>query len=77
MKYEPVGYEEEWKYVREKITELRKKRGMSIQALADVANIDRPNLSYIESGKASGMYFSTLCRIADALEIPPGELVRK
>ncbi len=50
---------------------------MSIQALADYANIDRTNLSRMESGVARGMYFSTLCRIAEALEVSPGELVRK
>jgi DNA-binding Xre family transcriptional regulator len=72
-----MEYEEEWRFVREKITELRKARGMSIQALADYANIDRSNLSYIESGKAKGMYFSTLCDIAEALEVTPGELVRR
>jgi DNA-binding Xre family transcriptional regulator len=73
-----MRYEEEWKYVRERITELRKARGMSIQALADYANIDRSGLSRLESGKnATGIYFSTLCKIAEALDVPPGELVRK
>ncbi len=72
-----MGYEEEWIYVRNKITELRKARGWSIQALADYANIDRADISRIESGKTNGIYFSTLCRIAEALEVAPGELVRK
>jgi DNA-binding Xre family transcriptional regulator len=72
-----MGYAEEWKFVRERITELRKARGLSIQALADYANIDRSNLSDIESGKAKGMYFSTLCDIAEALEVTPGDLVRR
>ncbi len=72
-----MEYEEEWKYVRNKITELRKARGWSIQALADYADMDRSNMSYIESGKANGMYLSTLCKIAEALEVAPGDLVRK
>ncbi len=71
-----MGYEEEWKYVRSRITELRKAKGWSIQALADYANMDRSNLSYIESGKAKGMYLTTLCSLAEALEVTPGELLR-
>jgi transcriptional regulator with XRE-family HTH domain len=72
-----MSYEEEWKYVSNRITELRKERGWSIQALADYSNIERADLSRIESGKANGIYFSTLCKIAEALDVPPGELVRK
>jgi transcriptional regulator with XRE-family HTH domain len=72
-----MGYEQEWDYVRKRITELRKARGLSIQALADYANIDRSGLSHIESGKTNGAYFSTLCRIAEALEVPPSDLLRK
>jgi DNA-binding Xre family transcriptional regulator len=72
-----MGYQEEWKYVRSRITELRKARGWSIQALADYADMDRSNLSYIESGKANGIFFTTLCKIAEALEVSPGDLVRK
>ncbi len=71
-----MAYEEEWTYLRHKITELRKARGWSIQALADYSDIDRSNLSYIESGRAHSMTYSTLCKIAEALEVPPGELVR-
>jgi DNA-binding Xre family transcriptional regulator len=73
-----MRYEDEWKYVQGRITELRKARGLSIQALADYANIDRSGLSRLESGKnTTGIYFSTLCKIAEALEVPPGELVRR
>ena len=73
-----MEYEKEWEYVRGRITQLRKEKGWSIQALADYANIERSSLSRLESGKnATGIYFTTLCRIAEALEVPPGELVRK
>ncbi len=72
-----MDYQEEWDYVRKRIKELRIAKGLSIQALADIANIDRPNLSYIESGRANGMFFTTLCKIAEALEVAPGDLVRK
>ncbi len=71
-----MDYQKEWDYVRRRIKELRIAKGLSIQALADIANIDRPNLSYIESGKAKGMFFETLCKIAEALDVKPSELVR-
>ncbi len=72
-----MAYNDEWKYVRKRIRELRIARGMSIQALADYANIDRSNLSNIENGKVVNMWFTTLYKIAEALEVPPGELVRR
>lgn len=72
-----MNYEEEWKYVRNRITELRKARGWSIQALADYANMDRADLSRIESGRVTGIYLTTLCRLAEALDVSPAELVRK
>jgi DNA-binding Xre family transcriptional regulator len=77
MKVAVMEYRDEWKYLREKITRLRKGRGMSIQALADYANMDRSSLSRIESGKVASITFETLCKIAEALEVPPGELVRR
>jgi DNA-binding Xre family transcriptional regulator len=72
-----MAYQEEWDYVRGRITELRKARGLSIQALADIADIERPNLSRLESGRSSSIHFTTLCKLADALGVPPGDLVRR
>lgn len=70
-------YEQEWKYVRDRIRELRTAKGWSVQALADYANKDRRDISRIEKGQVHSITFETLCRIAEALEVPPGELVRK
>ena len=73
-----MEYEKEWEYVRGMITKLRLERGWSIQALADYADIDRSSLSRLESGmNVTGIYFKTLCRIAEALEVAPGDLVRR
>jgi transcriptional regulator with XRE-family HTH domain len=72
-----MAHQDEWNHVRARITELRKARGLSIQALADIADIERPNLSRLESGRSTSVHFTTLCKIAEALGVPPGELVRR
>jgi transcriptional regulator with XRE-family HTH domain len=72
-----MEYLEEWRFVRARIRALRESRGLSIQALADIADIERSSLSRLESGRAAGIYFTTLCKIAEALDIAPGELVRR
>ncbi len=72
-----MDYKDEWKYLRERIRELRMAKGMSIQVLADCANMDRKVISRIENGVVDGITFATLCKIADAFEVPPGELVRR
>ena len=71
-----MDYREEWEYLLGKITDLRKERGLSIQALADIANMERASISRIENGKVNSITFETLCRIAEALEVAPGDLVR-
>jgi transcriptional regulator with XRE-family HTH domain len=77
MDYEKMSYEDEWKYVRDRIKELRTAKGLSIQALADIADMERVNLGRIERGVATNITFLTLCKIAEALEVAPGELVRR
>ncbi len=72
-----MTYDEEWKYVRNRIQELRLARGWSIQALADYANKDRRDVSRIEKGQVNSITLQTLCKIAEALEVPPAELLRK
>ncbi len=72
-----MDYPEDWAYVIKRIRQLREAKSWSLQALADYANMDRANLSRIEAGQAVNMYFSTLCKIAEALEVSPGELIRK
>ncbi len=72
-----MEYEREWDYLRKRIRQLRTERNLSIQALADYANMERKNLSNIESGIAGGITLHTICKIAEALEVAPGELVRR
>ena len=71
-----MSYQEEWEYLIKRIKELRIAKGMSIQALADYANMDRPNVSRIEAGRVRGITFETICRIAEVLEVSPKELMR-
>ena len=72
-----MSYEEEWTHIRERIKELRMNKGLSIQALADISDMDRASLSRIENGKVKGISLATLYKIAEALEVATGELVRK
>lgn len=81
-----MDYNEEWAYVVSRIKYYREAKGWSLQALADNANIDRANISKIESsvtdrekGKKSvkdDVYFSTLFKIAEALGVALSDLVR-
>ncbi len=57
-----------------KITTLRKRRGFSLSKLAEIAGISKSTLSAIESGKINPT-ISTLWAIANALNVPFGELL--
>lgn len=50
------------------IAKARKDRGFSQNALCDIINMDKPNLSAIENGRQNASSL-TLKRIADAMEI--------
>ena len=71
-----MAYDDERRYLIKRMKEIRIVKGMSMQAVADIANMDRANYSRIESGISTEIYFSTLCRIAEALDVAPGELIR-
>lgn len=58
-----------------RIRELRADRGLSQEALADLAELDRTYISSIERGHRNASLL-TLHRIAEALEVEPVELVR-
>lgn len=53
---------------------LRKKRKLSQEVLSGLAGIARPHLSMIERGERMPN-LCTIWRIADALDMRPGELV--
>ena len=57
-----------------KIAMLRKKRGISLSKLAEIAGISKSTLSAIEYGKINPT-ISTLWAIANALNVPFGELL--
>ena len=61
------------KLVGENIRSARKSKGISQEALADMAGIDRSHMGYIERGKKN-IRVSTLIKVAEALELSPGSL---
>ncbi len=69
-----MSYEEEIAYISARIRELRKERGMTVQELAYRCDIERSNLSRIESGRAN-VTLKTLCAICCALGVSLKEVV--
>lgn len=57
------------------LTEFRRKRGMSQELLSGLAGLDRTHYSKIERGLRSPT-LDTLFKLAQALEIPPHEIVQ-
>jgi transcriptional regulator with XRE-family HTH domain len=62
--------------VAENVKSLRKQRGLSQEALADLANINRISMGNIEQSKNSPT-LDQLNKIAEALAVPVSELVRE
>jgi len=58
----------------EGIKAMRMAEGLSQEALADTAGIDRSHMSRIERGKRN-VSFLNICRIADALGRKPSDLL--
>jgi transcriptional regulator with XRE-family HTH domain len=58
----------------ERIRELRRRRGLSQEALADAAGLDRTYISSCERGKRNASLL-TLYRIAAALDVEPSTLL--
>jgi transcriptional regulator with XRE-family HTH domain len=58
------------------LREVREEKGVSIQALADIADLDRSNLSNIENGKVE-ISLCTIYAIAEALGVAPADLLKK
>ncbi len=70
-----MDYKEEIAYVSSKIKELRKERSMTVQELAYRCDIERSNLSRIESGR-SNITLKTLCIICNALNVTLRDVIR-
>jgi transcriptional regulator with XRE-family HTH domain len=58
------------------VQKARKAKGLSQQALADKAGMDRGNLSKIENGRGGIPTEQTIKRLTDALEITVADLMR-
>lgn len=61
--------------VAEKIKDLRIERGMSQNALADKAGIDRKTVNRIENNHFSPN-LNTLFRLCDTLSVKPSEILK-
>lgn len=58
-----------------RLRELRKQRGLSQEALAHKAELDRSYVGGAERGEYN-ISLLNICQLADALEVPPYELLR-
>jgi len=61
------------KLLGKRIKEIRNKRGLTQERLAELVEINTPNISYIENGKFYPSY-ETFVGLVNALEIEPQEL---
>lgn len=61
--------------IRVRIRELRERRGLSQQALGELAGVRQATISELESGKKQRIDFGILERLAVALGVEPGELL--
>ncbi len=77
MKNDYVGkYRDEFVAIGLKIGYLRRQRALTQEQLADRAGISPGFLSQLEAPNMSvGMSLTTLFSIAEALEVPPNELL--
>lgn len=58
------------------IKSIRKSMGISQEVLSGLAGIARTHLTMIENGTKQAN-FTTICKIANAFDMKPSELVRK
>jgi transcriptional regulator with XRE-family HTH domain len=58
----------------EKVRQIRKEKGLSQEALADLAGIDRSYMGHIERGDQN-ITLTKIYQVAKALDIPPAKLL--
>lgn len=63
-----ISYQEEIKFISNKIRELRKEKQMTVQELAYRCDMERSNMSRIESGRTN-LTVKTMCIICNALNV--------
>lgn len=67
-----INYQEEIKFISNKIRELRKEKQMTVQELAYRCDMERSNMSRIESGRTN----KTMCIICNALNVNLRDIIR-
>lgn len=70
-----VSYQEEIAYISSRIRELRKERSLTVQELAYRCDMERSNLSRIESGRTN-LTVKTMCIICNALDVKLHDMIR-
>lgn len=63
--------------IRVRVKELREERGLSQQALGDLADVRQATISQLETGQKQRLDFGILERLAKALGVEPGELIER
>lgn len=74
-KFGMMDFGEELRYISSRIRELRKDRCLTVQELAYRCDMERSNLSRIESGRTNPT-LKTLCTICNALGVGLREVIR-
>jgi transcriptional regulator with XRE-family HTH domain len=72
---DPRNQNEVWQRVAEKIRKERRRLKLTIEQLAELADISPSFLSYLESNKKKASV-KTLQRLAEALLLHPGDLIQ-
>ena len=70
-----INYQEEIKFISNKIRELRKEKQMTVQELAYCCDMERSNMSRIESGRTN-LTVKTMCIICNALNVNLRDIIR-
>lgn len=63
--------------IRLRVQELREAKGLTQQALGELADVRQATISEIESGKKQRVDLGILERLANALGVQPGELLER
>lgn len=70
-----MDYQEEIRYISERIKYLRKESRLTVQELAYRCDMERSNLSRIEAGRTN-LTVKTLCIICNALGVKLRDVIR-
>jgi putative transcriptional regulator len=62
-------------FIRVRLDDLLKERGMTLTELSHRVQITVVNLSILKNGHGKAIRFSTLMRLCDALDCQPGDLL--